>query len=220
MKRETLLNIIRSLLDRLATVEFYGLEHIPPKGGVIIATNHLSRLDIPFLFINPVRSDITALVADKYRAYLFFHFIIKTAGGIYIDRSKADFTAFRAALDALRQGRALGISPEGTRSISGQLLEGKSGTVLLAEKGNVPIIPVGLTGTEGGFTKILTLQHPHLVARFGPMFRLPPVSREHRDEDLKRNTDEVMLRIAALLPERYRGFYANHPRLGQYLASI
>jgi 1-acyl-sn-glycerol-3-phosphate acyltransferase len=72
MKRETLKSIMAFLLKTLAKVEFEGLEHIPPTGGVIIATNHLSRVDIPVLFITPTRPDITALVADKYKDYPFF----------------------------------------------------------------------------------------------------------------------------------------------------
>jgi 1-acyl-sn-glycerol-3-phosphate acyltransferase len=57
------------------------------------------------------------------------------------------------------------------------------------------------------------------VARFGKPFRLPPFSRENREEDLRRQTDEVMCRIAALLPPEYRGVYADHPRLHELLAS-
>ena len=217
MKRETLQKIVRAVLPRLSRMEYLGVEYIPPKGGIIIATNHLSRIDIPTLFLIPCRPDITALVTDKYKAYSLLKWFTTTAGGIWIDRTKADFTAFREAMDALRAGRARGISPEGTRSETGALLEGKSGTVLLAVKGNVPIVPVGLSGTEDSVKKMLTLQHPHITARFGPPFTLAPLSRENRDEDLKRHTDEVMCRIAAVLPEKYRGFYTDHPRLHELL---
>lgn len=219
MDRKTLLAIIRFLLTRLARIEFSGAEHIPASGGVIVATNHLSRLDIPLLFINPVRPDITALVADKYKKYLLFYWLLSRAGIIYIDRSKADFSAFRAAVEALKQGVALGIAPEGTRSRTGQLLEGKSGVVLLAEKANVPIVPVGIAGTEDALLKIFTLRRPLLRARFGPAFQLTPISRQHRERDLQKNTDEIMARIAVLLPEKYRGFYADHPRVKELLAA-
>jgi 1-acyl-sn-glycerol-3-phosphate acyltransferase len=218
MKRETLKSIMSFLLNRLAKVEFEGLENIPREGGIIVATNHLSRVDIPVLFLTPNRPDITALVADKYQSYPLFKFIIDTAGCIWIDRSKADFAAFRLAVDVLKSGLALGISPEGTRSESGKLLEGKSGTILIADKAKVPIVPVGLSGTDKVQPSMLRLKRQRVVARFGPAFTVPPIERDHRDEQLKQYTDEMMTRIAALLPVEQRGFYADHPRLKELLA--
>ncbi len=217
MKRKTLLPIMRFLLTHLAQVEFTGTEHVPPVGGVLVATNHLSRLDTPLLFINPVRPDITALVGDTYKKYLFFRPILDAGGVIYIDRSKADFSAFRAGVEVLKKGYALGIAPEGTRSQKGQLLEGKAGAALLADKADVPVVPVGLYGTEDALAKIFSLRRPVLHVNFGPAFHLSPIRREYREQDLQRNTDEIMARIAVLLPERYRGFYGNHPRVRQLL---
>jgi 1-acyl-sn-glycerol-3-phosphate acyltransferase len=213
MKRETLLKLVRFLIFRLTDVSFVGQENIPLQGGVLIATNHLSRIDIPTLFVTPRRSDITALVADKYKSYFFLNWFTSTAGGIFIDRSKADFTAFRDALTVLREGHALGIAPEGTRSETGGLLEGKSGTILIALKANVPIVPVGIFGTESSVKMMLSLRRPKITVRFGQAYRLPPLNRENRDEILQRYTDDLMCRIAALIPEKYHGVYKDHPRL-------
>ena len=66
MKRETLQKIIYFLLKNITVTRFEGLENLPDTGGVIVATNHMSRMDIAVLFANPVRTEITALVADKY----------------------------------------------------------------------------------------------------------------------------------------------------------
>jgi 1-acyl-sn-glycerol-3-phosphate acyltransferase len=57
------------------------------------------------------------------------------------------------------------------------------------------------------------------VAHFGPAFTLPQLSRDEREGELKHYTDEIMCRIAALLPEQYRGFYKNFPRVKELLAS-
>lgn len=218
MRRDQLQRWIYRLLRALTRTEFLGTEHIPQNGGVIIATNHMSRLDIPVLFINPVRPDITALVADKYLRYPFFRWFAKTAGGIWLDREKADFSAFREAVKLLKSGRAVGIAPEGTRSVVSALLEGKPGTVLLADRSSAPIVPVGIWGTEDAFKKLLTFRRPRIFARFGPAFHLPPLDRAQREEQLRRYADEIMLRIAALLPERYWGHYRSHPRLPELLA--
>ena len=82
---------------------------------------------LPSCLSNPVRSDLTALIAKEYRDNLFFRLIILAADVIWLDRSKADFTAFRQAVDVVKQGGVIGIAPEGTRSRVGQLLEGKPG---------------------------------------------------------------------------------------------
>jgi len=218
MKRETLQRIIRWLMVRLARLTFIGMEYLPKEGGVIIATNHLSRIDIPVLFMIPTRPDITALVTDKYKAYPIIRWFTTTAHGIWIDRTKADFTAFRVAIDALKEGKALGISPEGTRSTTGGLIPGKQGTVLLALKSKMPIVPVGLVGTAEMLPTLAKLRKPEMIARFGPMFTLPELEREDREGQLQRMTDEVMCRIAAVLPENLRGVYADHPRLTELLA--
>lgn len=218
MKRETLQKIIRGLLTTLARVEFRGLENLPLEGGLIVATNHMSRMDTLHLFINPRRTDITALVADKYKKYPVFNWVLDTGEVIWLDRDKADFAAFRLAAEVLKRGVALGIAPEGTRSQTGQLQEGKPGTALLALKANVPIVPVGIAGTEAYFHRLLTLRRPHVVLTFGPAFQLPPLDRDNRDESLKNMTEEIMARIAALLPEKYWGFYKDNPRAKELAA--
>ena len=217
MKRETLQRLVRLGIKALTVTEFIGVENIPASGGVILATNHLSRIDIPLLFTIPVRPDITALVTDKYQNYAFFKWFTITAGGIWIDRTKADFTAFRIAADVIAEGRALGIAPEGTRS-EGQLLEGKSGTVLLALKTGVPVLPVGISGTEACNTEWKHLRRPHLTVKIGREMRFAPLERETREAQLQQYTTEIMCQIAALLPEKYHGFYRGHPRLQEILA--
>jgi 1-acyl-sn-glycerol-3-phosphate acyltransferase len=78
---------------------------------------------------------------------------------------------------------------------------------------------VAITGTEDKnlFGNFKRLRRSHVTVTAGPAFVLPPLPREHRDETLKRYTDEIMCHIAALLPEQYRGVYADHPRLQEIL---
>ena len=217
MEKETLQRIMYYLFDHIIETHFYGTENIPKEGGIIIATNHMSRMDIPFLFVNPVRKDITALVADKYVNYPGISWFARTAGAIYIDRDRADFGAFREAQKLIKEGMAMGIAPEGTRSKTSQLLEGKPGTILLAVRSGAPIIPVGLAGTESSFRKLLRLRKPTLTARFGEPFVINDIPRENREESMQEAVDEIMCRIAALLPPRYWGFYKDHPRLQELI---
>ncbi len=213
MKKETLRSILQFLFRHLTRLEYYNLENIPTTGPIILATNHLSRLDIPLLLINPVRSDTTALVTDKYLHYPIFRWFTKTAGGIWLDREHADFAAISTSREVLKEGMMLGIAPEGTRSKTKELLEGKPGTILIALRSGAPIVPTGLFGTEDSMSQILTLRRPRIIVRIGKPFYIPPLDRETRSEQLKYWTDELMLRIAALLPEKYHGFYRGNPRI-------
>jgi len=209
MKREKLQRMVRFLINSLTRTEFVHPENIPATGGVIIAINHLNYLDTPVVFVNPRRPDITALVTTKYQKNIFMKWFTESAEGIWIDRDVADFTAIRKASKVLADGIALGIAPEGTRSKNAQLQEGKPGTIMLAVKSKVPIVPVGITGTEHSFQKIFHFHKPKIIVRFGEAFTIPDFKQGERSADLKYWTDELMRRIAALLPEQYRGVYAD-----------
>lgn len=213
MNRQQLHAILDPLLRTVAHVEYQGLEHLPKEGPVIVATNHMSRMDTLYLFTNPARPDITALVADKYLKYPIFNVILKAGGVIWLDRDKADFTAFRKAIEVIQTGVAMGIAPEGTRSRTGQLQEGKPGVALLALKTKTVVVPVGISGTDTYFKRLLTFRRPRVTLKFGPPLHLPPLDRNSRDEQMQQYTEEIMCRIAALLPPRYWGFYKDHPRL-------
>ena len=218
MEREKLQRIMYYLFDHITVTRFEGVENVPKEGGVIVATNHMSRMDILLLFVNPARTDITALVADKYVTYPVISWFVETAGVTYINRDRADFGAFREAQKLIKSGVAMGIAPEGTRSKVSELLEGKPGTILLALKSGAPIIPVGLAGTENSFKKLLTFRKPHMVARFGKPIVIDEIPRENREQVLQKTVDEIMCRIAALITTRYWGFYNAHPRLQELIA--
>jgi 1-acyl-sn-glycerol-3-phosphate acyltransferase len=218
LKRETLQRIMYYLFDHITVTRFYGLENIPKEGGIIVATNHMSRIDIPLLFVNPVRPDITALVTDKYLKYPLINWFVKTAEAVYIDRERADFGAFREAQKLIKSGVSMGIAPEGTRSQIGELMEGKPGMILLAIRSGAPIVPVGLAGTDTAFKRLKTFRKPHLAARFGKPYQIDDLPRENREAAMQKAIDEIMCRIGSLLPPRYWGFYKDHPRLQELVA--
>ncbi len=208
MKKQTLQSIVRFLLRNLTHTEYFGLENIPKNGGVILAINHLSYMDTPLLLVNPVRPDITALVTTKYKESKLIGWFVRSAEGIWINRDIADFSAIREASKALKKGLALGIAPEGTRSKSGGLQKAKPGTIMLALKTGVPVIPVGITGSENALREIIRFRRPNLTVRFGEPFTLPPVEPGRRSKAMREWTERLMQKIAGLLPESYRGVYS------------
>lgn len=217
--RRALRSLFRGLFHLLTRIEVSGIENIPKEGGFIFSTNHLSVIDAPLVFVWLERDDATSLVAKKHQRNTFFRWLLNSVDGIWINRQETDFKALRAARKHLEAGGVLGIAPEGTRSATGALIEGKTGVAYLADKANVPILPGAITGTDGAVPKILKLQRPRLRFTVGELFYLPPVERADRDAALRRNTDELMCRIAAMLPERYRGVYRDHPRLQAILTA-
>jgi len=210
--------LISYLMRRLTKIEFKGVENIPLTGGVLLATNHMSRMDIPSLFVTPNRPDMTALVTTKYLKHPLIRWFIVTANGIWLDRDTADFGAFRKAIEALNEGKALGIAPEGTRSTTAQLLEGKPGTAMLAVRAGVPIVPVAIVGTEDSVQKLLHFKRPYISVEYGKAIPAPVMDRGDRSGQLDKLTTEIMCRIAMMMPEKYHGFYANHPRLKELQA--
>jgi len=99
------------------------------------------------------------------------------------------------------------------------LIDGKPGVAYLAARSGFPVVPVAITGTEDMviWGNVKRFRKSKVTLTGGIPFTLPPIPRENRDEALQRYTDEIMCQIAAILPERYRGVYAEHPRLRELL---
>ncbi|MEA3326191.1 MAG: lysophospholipid acyltransferase family protein [Chloroflexota bacterium] len=222
MNKQPLLMPIRFLVRTLTKFQVIGKGNFPSQGGVLLTTNHLSRLDTPLLMAIHDRRDIVAIVAKKYQKKPFFRWILeKVCTIIWMDRDNMDFFALRQALDHLRHGAIVGVAPEGTRSRETEgLLEGKQGAALIAARASVPIIPVGIYGSEKINEQFLRLRRPPVVVRIGESYRLPEMDRNDRQAWISKYTDEIMCRIAVLLPPTYRGFYAEHPRLKELLVEI
>ncbi len=217
--RYILRSIIRLLFNLIAHVEIYGYEHVPEEGNFIIATNHLGIVDVPLAFYALARQDLFVLIGEKWEKNRFFKWLGKYFNFVFIDRFHPDIKTLRKVIDLMDQGKNLVIAPEGTRSRTGALIEGKPGVSYLATRLRQPIIPVAITGTEDKviFDNLKRLRRSHITLTAGPTFTLPPLPRENRDAALKQYTDEIMIHIAALLPEKYRGVYQDHPRLKELL---
>ena len=212
-------SVFHLLFFLLSRVNVQGKENIPSHGGYIAAANHLSVIEVPLVYCLLGRDDASGLVAKKHQKNTFFRWMVNGINGIWLNREEIDTRALRAARDHLKGGGVLGIAPEGTRSQTGALIKGKTGVAFLADQAGVPILPVGVSGTWQITKKILKLQRPRINVKFGAPFTFPPIDRGERDTGLKRNTDEIMCRIAALLPPENRGEYAECPRVHELVQS-
>ena len=190
-----------------------GFDNLPADRGYVIAANHIGRLDAALAYYLLDRPDIIMMVAEKYEKYAIFRWLVKITNGMFIDRYNADIRAIRETLRRLQQGQILTITPEGTRSKSGNLIQAKPGGIYLAWKAGVPILPVAITGTEDAVVKdrLKHFRRLNIKAVAGNAFTLPPIDGRDREAALQEYTDVVMRRIAALLPPERRGYYADDP---------
>ncbi len=211
--------LIRLIFNLIADVEVTGYEYIPREGSFVIATNHLGIVDVPIAFYALDRWDMFVMIGEKWKKVGLFRWVGKHFNFIFIDRFNPDIKALRQVISLMEKNNILVIAPEGTRSRVGSLIEAKPGVSYLATKLNRPILPVAITGTEDKVIlgNIKKFRRSHVRIKAGPTFTLPPLPRENRDQVLKQYTDEIMCHIAALLPEKYRGVYAEHPRLKELL---
>lgn len=212
----TIFDLASGLLTRRVVS---GMDNLPPSGPYIIVINHLSFFDLPFVYGLLGGEKLTGWAAEKYERHPFFGPILKLLGAIFIDRGKVDRDAIARAVDWLQNGNILGIAPEGTRSPKHTLARGKTGTAYLAHEARVPILPIGIHGTERFWSSWLRLRRPTFAMTVGQLFHLPEHDPSERQARLRTDTDEIMCRIAALLPPEYRGVYSDHPRLRELLAS-
>lgn len=218
-KPEMMQNFFRGLITLIikltCKVTLIGLDNIPSEGGCIVAANHIGRLDAVLVYAFVPRKDILLTPAEKYARIPLFRWGAKSLNAIFLDRFTTDFATIRAIIKRLNQGDLMVVAPEGTRSKTEALIVGQPGTAYFAMKTGVPIIPVGLSGTEDRLIveSIRKLRRSNVTIRVGRPFYLPPRQDQARDDYLKVSTDEIMCQIAAQLPRKYHGVYANHPRL-------
>ena len=211
--------LISLLLNLVARIDIHGYEYLPAEGNCVVATNHLGIIDVPIGLYALKRWDIFVMIGEKWEKVGLFRWAGKYLNLIFIDRFNPDIKTLRKVISLMEKNKILVIAPEGTRSRTGALIEAKPGVSYLAAKLNRPIVPVAITGTEDEvlLANLKRLRRSDITVTAGPAFTLPPLPRENRDQALKRYTDEIMCRIAAILPEKYRGVYADHPRLKELL---
>jgi 1-acyl-sn-glycerol-3-phosphate acyltransferase len=202
--------VVRFLLWLLCRIDVEGLEHIPGRGPYLMITNHLHWLDPPMLMaVFPHRAYVFA--AAKRETHWFFGPLFRSLDAIFVRRGEVDRKALRQALAVLEGGAVLGMAPEGTRSQTGAMQQGRSGAAYLAYRAGVSLVPVITTGQEKVFPSLWRLRWARVRVTFAPPFDPPPVASgsKVRSADIRACTEEIMYRLAALLPPEYRGLYAD-----------
>ncbi len=204
------LRLIISVLMRIVyRYRVTGLENVPPEGATIFAMNHLHLFD-PGAAGAAVPRQVVVMAADKWADHWFVRLFLKAAGTIYVRRGEVDRVALKACLEVLNAGGALALAPEGTRSRTGVLQRAKPGIAYLATRTNAVIVPIACWGVEK-VRDWKRLKKPSCDVAIGAPFQMSFAGRAN-SEQLQEYADQVMIRIAELLPENYRGYYAGLER--------
>ncbi len=213
-------HVCRFILRMIARIDATGLERVPPTGACLAVSNHLGRLDAMVAIVLSDRDDVILMVAEKYQAYWIWRWVARNLDALWLDRHATDFHTLREVQKRLKAGGIAAVAPEGTRSATGQMQPGKPGVAYLAAKTGTPILPMAITGTwdKEVYGRLKRFRRLDITIRIGEPFTVPPLPRRNKDEFLQQTTDEMMCRVAALLPPEYRGVYADHPRLQELLS--
>lgn len=169
-------------------IKIQGKENVPSRGGAILTSNHLSYLDPIVLGLLTPRK-INFMAKEELFENFFFRLLITKLGAFPVKRERIDKIVYQKTLDILKKGELLALFPEGTRSWKGKLGQLQQGTVKIALRANVPLIPVIIQGTE----KVLPrgkkmVRLAKIKARIGKPLRSKKFSKK---EDAKSNVEKL-----------------------------
>ncbi|HWP49747.1 MAG TPA: lysophospholipid acyltransferase family protein [Candidatus Limnocylindrales bacterium] len=186
--------IVSTLCFRLKVI---GRSNIPKKGGVILASNHISYLDPPIIGCSIWRR-VHYMAKEELFRHPVLRFFITRWQAFPVKRGGMDRAALKKAIEIVLQGEVLLMFPEGTRSSTGELQEGKLGVGMIAVKSKGVIIPTLIQGTD----KILPRgkRFPRLnrvLIKFGKPIYIDQITHEGPSK-------ELYIKVSTLIMEKIR----------------
>ncbi len=198
---------LRFVFRFVCRIDAQEFKKIPVDGPLILVGNHINFLEVPVFLPHIDHPNVIGVAKRESWKNPLFNFLFNRWGIIPIDRGMVDREAFQRMGTALKQNKVLALSPEGTRSKTGKLLPGKPGIVAIAVKSDAPLLPIGFHGYENFWQNFKKFKKTDFKMVVGKPFKLNlnenGLSRDVRQEV----TDEIMYKIAELLPEYNRGHY-------------
>ena len=202
--------LIRLYVRVTCRVDAPNFDRIPLQGPLIAIANHTGQIEVPILaaWLYPRR--ISGWAKAETFDNKFLKWVFDTWGIIPVRRGEADMHALKEALRAIEQGVIFGIAPEGTRNYNGILRRAMPGTVIIAIHSGAPIIPIAHWGGEVFMKNLKQFKRTDFHIRVGEPFKVEiPKGTKLTAEVRQQAVDEMMYRLARLLPEAYRGEYSD-----------
>ena len=199
--------LVRIGTNILCRIDAPNIDQFPQKGPLIVISNHTGQLEVAVYFGQLAPRPLTGWAKMEAWDNAFLNWLFNLWGLIPVHRGEADSSALRKAIKAINDGFIFGIAPEGTRNITGRLKRAHPGAVMLATRSNAPIIPLVHWGGEDFLKNISRFKRTDFHIRFGKPFKLDLEDVKMTREIRQQIADEMMLKIAELMPPEYHGDY-------------
>jgi len=209
LSQKIFLVAFRPLLNICFSWKAEGRENVPLTGPLILVANHVHVLD-PLLLVFTLPRWIIFVAKEELFHSLFLRLWLRWAGSLPLQRDgkvREKQRILESAKKALQEGLILGMFPEGGRSHDGKLRKAKPGSAVIASKTDVPLLPVGVVGTDKIHGISWLWKRPPIVVKIGKPFKLPPTNNKISKAQMQLLTMQLMREIAALLPPEYQGAY-------------
>jgi 1-acyl-sn-glycerol-3-phosphate acyltransferase len=198
-------SLIRAILRLFFRFTIEGKENLPSSGAFLVAANHVSYLDPPVVGVLFGRQ-VHFMAKSELFEIAWLGPLLRRLGSFPVVRESADTKSVKHAIALLKEGKIVGIFPEGRRSTSGEMLEGELGMALLTKQAKVPLIPCALIGTfhPVKFRGIIPL-FAKIRARIGkPLFYDEAEEGSSKKDKMKNFTLLVMNELKCLMNEQSR----------------
>ncbi len=200
---------LKGITRLICRIDDEQLDQVPAQGPLIIYTNHVNILEIPIIYTHLQPRHVHGmLLAERWNTPVL-SWVLDVTETIPLQRGVADIDAIRKGLRALEKGEIIIIAPEGTRSHDGILQPAHPGVVLLGLHSGAPILPVVSYGAENYTENLSRLKRTDFHLRVGKQFHLDSGGEKVTRQIREKMTQEMMYQMARLLPEKYRGAYAD-----------
>ena len=199
--------VIRGLFRILCKLDIDDIQKLPALGPALLVMNHINFLEAPFFATFLAHTKLAALSKKENLSSPMYRYFTSIWHAIPIDRGGVDTESFNRCLAWVGDKGLLGLAPEGTRSKTGILQQGKAGVAMLAQKAGVPVYPMAHWGAEDFWRNLKSFRRSPFHLRVGAPYMIEPagsMTKTVRQEV----ADEIMQSIAVLMPEQYRGVYA------------
>ena len=209
LKHRLLTGLIKFGTSIICRIEKDDLEKVQPEGPLIAYANHIGQLEVPLIFTHLRPRPVTAMAKAESWDNKLFNWLFNIWNLIPVRRGEVDMDAIRQSIQMIKDGYIFGISPEGTRSGDGKLLAAHPGIVPIALRTKAPLQPIAHWGAENFPENIKRLRRTDFHIRVGEPFYLDAQGERVTREIRQQMVDEMMYQLAKLLPEEYRGHYAD-----------
>lgn len=199
--------ILRVYFRLTLRLDARGMEKVPAQGPLIIISNHTGQIEVPVLATLLQPRKITGWAKAEAFENPFLRWVFGAWGIIPVHRGEADIKSLKLALRSIEKGLIFGIAPEGTRNYTGKLKRALPGAVTLALHSGATIIPIAHWGGEIYLKNLKKFKRSDFHLRVGEPFTIDTKGVKVSGELRQQIVDEMMVQLALLLPEEYRGEY-------------